>query len=485
MSSMVALSSYMISNRTFRGCIYSRRFSVKTITTLLGGGCNASCRSNFRRRPGYNTCIGYSGTLHDKRQQPKRLFGIIRSSSTSSNTEDERKSRLTTIRLYRILQRQCLDLASSSSSVSNNGTKDDDAVLIQPQLRANDWGRQFKFMLPPPTTVEDLFRLFHDIYEDEEDEDPRNNNYDDDDDDDENEVVLAVAFSDNMNMKVELASKPSSSSSSASAKSVVRASRGSIRDWYDHVLHGQHHYPSEPEGIPIIPTCWTTVSQLRMAIRRAFKTKYSNDTSSMEVAHLHKWAICAIQFLRQQTQLWRNSTITTTNNIRVVATSRYESACRCCTCSNCTLLVALYTYFVLPSRSQIFKTHSCIGTTTPTSALPPTATPSMLETKYRFAYRIRVENLSPVPADSGDASSSSTSDTGDRTDHVQLLGRHWHVQELEKDEIDLAAVFKGSNGDEAEEANLDVFAREPLIVDAPYTGAGKWHIVSIYSTGFD
>jgi uncharacterized protein affecting Mg2+/Co2+ transport len=57
----------------------------------------------------------------------------------------------------------------------------------------------------------------------------------------------------------------------------------------------------------------------------------------------------------------------------------------------------------------------------------------MLETKYRFAYRIRVENVSDQ--------------------HVQLLGRYWLMQE--------------TSGDAEPDAT-----RPPVIVDAPVTGAG-------------
>jgi uncharacterized protein affecting Mg2+/Co2+ transport len=59
----------------------------------------------------------------------------------------------------------------------------------------------------------------------------------------------------------------------------------------------------------------------------------------------------------------------------------------------------------------------------------------MLETKYRFAYRIRVENVSDQ--------------------HVQLLGRYWHIQDATDD---------GEPDD----------SREPVILNAPVTGAGMY-----------
>ena len=115
----------------------------------------------------------------------------------------------------------------------------------------------------------------------------------------------------------------------------------------------------------------------------------------------------------------------------------------------------------------------------PSSALPPAAVPTMLETKHRFAYRIRVENLSRQKVDNNDENKDGiyASET-EENNHVQLLGRHWNVQELDDDEISLAAAFGGSmNIDEADgDANTDLFDREPVIVDAPSTGAGK-HVV--------
>lgn len=89
---------------------------------------------------------------------------------------------------------------------------------------------------------------------------------------------------------------------------------------------------------------------------------------------------------------------------------------------------------------------SCIGTTSPvTSAQQPstkkdnsattTTTSSILETKLRFAYRIRIENSTDSPT------------------AVQLLGRYWHIQDLNHD----------GSVDET---------KPPVIVDSPTTGAG-------------
>lgn len=64
---------------------------------------------------------------------------------------------------------------------------------------------------------------------------------------------------------------------------------------------------------------------------------------------------------------------------------------------------------------------------------------SSLDSKYRFAYRIRIENIS----------------SPEQPRYIQLLGRYWHIQEID------------ANG----EPDLD---HPPVIVDAPVTGAGTY-----------
>jgi uncharacterized protein affecting Mg2+/Co2+ transport len=66
----------------------------------------------------------------------------------------------------------------------------------------------------------------------------------------------------------------------------------------------------------------------------------------------------------------------------------------------------------------------------------------MDETKYRFSYRIRIENRSP-------------------NKHVQLLGRFWSIQELvERDE---------------EDVKEGMAKKAPMVVQAPITGAGTYY----------
>jgi hypothetical protein len=262
-----------------------------------------------------------------------RPFTVIheRTKRFTSTVKSADKDRIATIRLYRILLRQCqaLRVPSSDSSKEKDG-----AILLQPDLEVSGWGRHYISVLPKETTVkENLYHWFRTFNDDED----------------------------------------------------VDAFSSSIDDWYDEVAGSD----PVPEGVPMI-TCWTTVSQLQDAIRHAFKLDYK---SMADNTGLHKWAIRAIQTLQQQGTLWSHSSVANTEQIRVIATSR------------------------------------CIGTTTTSAA-------AMLDTKYTFCYRVRVENVS--------------------NEHVQLLGRYWNIQEMDQGE-------------------QEPYSRPPMVVNAPTTGAGTYN----------
>ena len=166
----------------------------------------------------------------------------------------------------------------------------------------------------------------------------------------------------------------------------------SIDDWYYNVVG-----KTSDEDLPPMTTktCWTTPLQLQQAIRAVFRLQYD-----LDALELQKWTIGAIQILQEQRTLWSHSSVATTQGVRVTATSR------------------------------------CIGVSSPASMMPPSADTSMFETKYRFAYRIRVENVS-------------------NDEHVQLLGRYWHIQDTD-------------------ESGAPDTSREPVEVNAPVTGAGTY-----------
>jgi len=163
-------------------------------------------------------------------------------------------------------------------------------------------------------------------------------------------------------------------------------------DWYNDLMG---LVPNNVDRNVNTRTCWTTPTHLRDAIRFAFHS--SSMLSSQSPSELQALAVRAIQMMQDQVKLWDQSSVSDTPNglVRVTATSR------------------------------------CLGTVSPVSI---GATYSPLTPKYRFAYRIRVENIS----------SSAT---------VQLLGRYWHIAE------------------ERDDRENDGSSPEPIEVDAPYTGA--------------
>mmetsp|Transcript_14626 Transcript_14626/g.15983 ORF Transcript_14626/g.15983 Transcript_14626/m.15983 type:complete len:408 (-) Transcript_14626:56-1279(-) len=179
-----------------------------------------------------------------------------------------------------------------------------------------------------------------------------------------------------------------------------------LNNWYDDIIM-RYNYSSDDDNQMLLihktknGICWTTPSQLREAIRISFR--FSSSSSSSSLHDLHGWVIRAIQMLQHQNTLWNQSSVSVTPDamVRVTATSQF------------------------------------LGTTSP---VPITANiSSPLTPLYRFAYRIRVENISKN-------SNSAT---------VQLLGRYWHITE-ERD-----------NDDDDDDAT----SFEPIEVDAPYTGA--------------
>jgi uncharacterized protein affecting Mg2+/Co2+ transport len=378
----------------------------------------------------------------------------------------DQKIRLTTIRLYRILQRLCRDFRNERSDTTTRISTSTDLeqqqqqqqsdeqrmILLQPNLVATDWGRHSIYMSPTTTHVDELFRLFY-VWNDNPD--------DVDDEEDDNDDTK----------KNERSGIVSSSSSSWSSSS----SSSTIDDWYYELTQKRKRrrgnnnnnnsstsassmaekeeednenddddddeHPMLSTSIPPMTSmaCWTSSTQLREAVRIAFKTlggggegkdlASSSSSSSIPPSVLHKWAIRAVQNLQEQKELWaHSSTVVTDGIVRITATSR------------------------------------CIGTTTPVqSSIPPpiTTAQTMAEStpKYRFAYRIRVENIcTPIPVDTDDDENIDGKNKNNNSDYgttaVQLMGRYWHISEHSLGGEDLPTALS-----------------QPIIVNAPVTGA--------------
>ena len=94
-----------------------------------------------------------------------------------------------------------------------------------------------------------------------------------------------------------------------------------IDDWYYEVV-GKSNETELPPMTSM--TCWTSIRQLQEALRIAFRVPYNLDRGNE--SSLHTWAIRAVQFLQEQQLMWSNSSVATTEGVRVTATSRYDSS---------------------------------------------------------------------------------------------------------------------------------------------------------------
>ena len=271
----------------------------------------------------------------------------------------DNKIRLTTLRLYRMLQRSCRDLTTTT----NDGT-----ILLQTEIKASDWGHHKLYDASDDCTTilqsKELIQLF-------------------------------LRWNDN-------------NSSNGNNNNINSTSGiGKMNDWYNEIMMSNVDSSDDVNEMLQLTkrnksgSCWTTPSHLREAVRIAFRLSSS---SSSLYSEMHAWAIRAVQIIQSQNTIWDHSSVSVTpdETVRVTATSRF------------------------------------LGTS---SSVPITANFSPLIPKYRFAYRIRVENVSK----------NSTT--------VQLLGRYWCIAEERNDD-------DHDNHDDHDDDDDGI-----IEVDAPYTGA--------------
>ena len=175
-------------------------------------------------------------------------------------------------------------------------------------------------------------------------------------------------------------------------------------------------------------------------IQSSFRQKIPNMTMDQILYH-HRRAIDANRILSIQFSMSKKTieTIDETNGVRVTATSRYVTFYFMYIFSHPFVIEYLSTTSCTFNRLYFVIINSCIGKA---SKSPIAAQKG--EINNRFAYRIRVENTG-IPIDEEDNENDSN-----ESRPVQLLGRHWSIEE---------------NGENA---------AEPIIVEAPTTGAGKY-----------
>jgi hypothetical protein len=146
---------------------------------------------------------------------------LATSAAGAFDKETQERYRITTIRLYRILQRTCRSFAVESKV---------EPILLQPILEATDWGRHSIFTPPSPTMMEELYRLFY-VWNDE-------------------------------------------------AEDTAAFAPSSIDDWYYDVVGKTGE---GEEGLPPVKsmTCWTSTEQIQQAVRAAFRMNYDLDPPSL------------------------------------------------------------------------------------------------------------------------------------------------------------------------------------------------------------
>jgi uncharacterized protein affecting Mg2+/Co2+ transport len=286
-------------------------------------------------------------------------------------------------------------------------------ILIQPLLDPHGWGRHTTFTSTSAnastTQVEELYRLFYVWNNEEEDGEDHVDDYGDSDDDDTTRRRLPNRRRRRRTKNDVWDTGVGSHQEEGNGKSREAGwSLSPIENWYHALVAVNNDTPLPPMTSK---TAWTTPKQIEEAIRRAFKTFNKQNpaaTVAVDTSHLHKYSIRAIQLLREQQIMWNHSSTHVTDSIvRVTATSQcIEKA----------------------------ASDSVLNVT-----LPPVVTPQMvaLSTKYRFAYRIRLENVST-----------------DQT--VQLVGRYWHIAEQQHD---------------SDDSSSSAATPPPIEVNAPYTGA--------------
>ena len=182
---------------------------------------------------------------------------------------------------------------------------------------------------------------------------------------------------------------------------------------------GDHDNDEEDQDDSYLPDVSLYVSplDLKRAVRKEFlTTSISTDKlTKQDILNMQRFAIDSISLLEEQRRMWDRTSISVDNDrgIRVVATSK------------------------------------CIGISSSGHA----GLKLQSEIKYRFAYKIRIENFN----------SSTSGEKSDST--VQLLGRTWKILEDENDSDDKLGLL-----DVNQDKDKDESTREVNVV-APTTGA--------------
>eukprot|EP00977_Amphora_coffeiformis_P002553 scaffold482_cov266-Amphora_coffeaeformis.AAC.16 len=308
-----------------------------------------------------------------------------------------------TLRLYRILLRQCQALQPAQlpppkeeegavGASPQKNQQQQQQILLQPPLNPHLAGlsRVHLSSLPPnQPTAHHVLRLFGQWREQELSDrimNPATNHHVEDDDDDDDEEEEAIAEEEDK-----------------------------LISWLTPII--------APGADPWMDTStlWTTPETIRQAVRLAFRhnhaetttTTADKDNKAADVSEYRTWAIRAYQYLVAQAEMQRLVRCREESGVRITTVAR------------------------------------CVGRSASAQRMGGSHEP--LSFKYRFVYRIRIENTHP-----------------DRV--FQLLGRSWIIQERKN---------ITSNGSDKKKSIVfgDEGSSSSIKVHAPQTGAVGKHPV--------
>ena len=305
----------------------------------------------------------------------KHSFRTMTTKSTQNSRSEKDTKAITTLRFYRILQRLCGSLTPTSEG----------SIIIQNDITSSDWGH-YHFhdngsVFVGENQSKDVLQFLLFLC------------------DEDYKKIIHDNTDTNTNTKI----------CWTTPKNLRDAVRSAFRSSSLHV-----HQPSDLiREIPICVEADKIASSLRRekreptpeetdkiakaeAVRDVLIQVDAFDQSPFSPKELQALAVRAIKIIQDQVKLWNQTSISISQNglVRVTATSRFLGS---------------------------------------VSSMKIISTDSSLSPKYRFAYRICVENISS-------------------TETVQLLGRYWHIEEN--------TPCDGSGN-----------SSEPIEVEAPYTGA--------------
>ena len=361
---------------------------------------------------------------------PSLLSPYCRSSSlfSSSSSDDDESTileakRTTGIRLYRILQRQCRQLEAELRE------KGQSQFLFQSPLDPHQAGSSRMFAhhhhytqqgSPPPKQQTDLFELFTHW----------------------SETRFGVGERYWEQEEESVAADPEGFFLDEWCRQLVRATTQKHQSRSEN--DAEQHDSDDDDDLETRNSVWTDVPTMQDTIRTAYRhhchlthvtiphapdhAPHASSSALLWIKYQHQWAIRAYQILQEQRQILRLSSTSLDDQHAVQVTAFSKCIGRSLS---------------RPPRRHRRPQQPQQQLQQPLSSLSTKTTTTTSSNKYRFAYRIRIENRHD-------------------TDTFQLLGRTWYIVQDDNHDDDNSSSGDHENHEET---------RPILRVHAPDTGA--------------